>query len=259
MRHAKRWDFHPNWWLMGLLCGNLHAATISLLAVADASIFEGNPDFDLGGTSLVSGTNQKYTRSRAMFRFDLSQLPTGAVITAAEVSLSVTTRPDPDQHGGPVDSNFDLHRLLVSWGEGTGSNLTGSVAQPGSATWNERSSGSAAWSSPGGMIGMDYAEASSSTAFISNLGQYTWGTTSLLVDDVKAWQADPLTNFGFILVSQDEISRGSGRRFGAKEQPGGTTLPAALTVTYTLVPEPVASASCFVALMLFTLRRKRPV
>lgn len=221
-------------------------------------MFEANPIFNLGGTSLVSGTNQRFSRSRAMFRFDLATLPPGAVISAAEVALSVTTRPDPDQHGGPMNSDFNLHRLLVSWGEGTGSLTTGSVAQLGDATWNERHYGIASWASPGALIGVDYVEAPSATTFVSNLGPYLWETTNTLVDDVKTWQADPSTAFGFILVSQNENSLGTGRRFGSKEQPGGSVLPAQLTVTYTVVPEPSVLYCCaagFAGLMLRRVRR----
>lgn len=247
------------WLLFPVLCLPLHAAVISLPAVADASMFEANPDYDLGGTSLVSGTNQQYSRSRALFRFDLGSLPAGALVTDVQVSLVVTRRPDPDQHGGPVDSDFDLYRLLVSWGEGTGSNATGSAAQPGDATWNERHAGSSAWASPGALIGVDYARTASATTAVSGLGTYVWGSSSALVADVKAWQSDPASNFGFILISQAESSLGSGRRFGSKEQPGGTSPPAQLIVTYTVVPEPAVAGLCLVGLAGFALRRARGI
>jgi hypothetical protein len=229
------------WLVYPALCLRLTAATIALPAVADTSLFSGNPDSDLGGTTLVSGTNQQYSQSRALFRFDLSTLPAGAVVTGVEVSLSVTRRPDPDQHGGPTDSDFNLHRLFVSWGEGTGSNATGSGALPGNATWNERHFGSAAWASPGALIGVDYAQTPSATTFVGGIGNYLWGSTPGLVDDVRAWQLDPAANFGFILVSQNEATLGTGRRFGSKEQPGGAIAPAQLIVTYTVVPEPAVA------------------
>ena len=240
-----------------LLCLRLSAATISFSAVADTSLFEGNPDSDLGGTSLVSGTNQQYSRSRALFRFDLGALPAGAVVSGVAVTLYVSKRPDPDQHGGPVDTDFSLHRLFVSWGEGTGSNATGTVAAPGNATWNERHFGATPWASPGALSGVDYAEAASATTFISNVGPYSWGSSAALVDDVRAWQANPAENFGLILVSEGETSLGSGRRFGSKEQPGGLIPPAQLIVTYTVVPEPSAAGLCAVGLAAFALRRTR--
>lgn len=246
-------------WLVYPVLGlPLTAATIALPAVADTSVFSGKPDNDLGGTTLVSGTNQQSSLSRAMFRFDLSALPSGAVVTGAAVSLTVTTRPDPDQHGGPVNSDFSLHRMFVSWGEGTGSNATGSGAQPGNATWNERHFGSTAWASPGALIGVDYAETASATTFVSGVGGYLWGSSAGLVDDVQAWQLDPAANFGFILVSQNEAALGTGRRFGSKEQPGGLIAPAQLIVTYSLVPEPTVAGLWFIGLTgLVFLRGRR--
>lgn len=232
---------------------------MTLAAVADTSIFEANPDADLGGTSLVSGMNQKFSRSRAMFRFDLGALPAGVLVTGVEVLLHVSIRPDPDQFSGPVDSDFSLHRLFVSWGEGTGSNATGSAAQPGNATWNQRHFGVSSWANPGGLIGVDYAETPSAFTAVSNVGPYGWGSTTGLVDDVKAWQADPASNFGFILVSQLETARGSGRRFGSREQPGGLISPARLVVTYSVVPEPTAAGLWLLGLTTLALRRVRRV
>ena len=236
------------WLVYPALCLPLTAATVTLPTVADTSIFSGKPDNDLGGTTLVSGTNQQYSLSRAMFRFDLSALPAGAVVTGAAVTLTVTKRPDPDQHGGPVNSDFNLHRMFVSWGEGTSSNATGSGALPGNATWNERHFGSTPWASPGALIGVDCAETPSATTFVSIEGDYAWGSSSGLVDDVNAWLLDPAANFGFILVSQNEAALGTGRRFGSKEQPGAPVSPAQLIVTYSVVPEPTVAGLWFIGL-----------
>ncbi len=207
---------------------------------------------------MLAGTNQENSRSRALFRFDLSTLPAGAVVTAAQVSLIVTRRPDPDQHGGPVNSDFSLHRLYVSWGEGTGTDATGSVAVAGNATWNQRHFGAISWGNPGGLIGTDYAETPSATTSVGDVGNYVWGPTGNLVSDVAAWQANPAENFGYILVSQNEESPGTGRRFASREQPGGVDAPPArLTVTYTVVPEPSVLLLSMAALAGLALRRVR--
>lgn len=218
-----------------MICARLSAATMTFSAVADTSLFQANPDADLGGSSLVAGTNFTNTRSRGLFRFDLGALPPGAVVTGVEVSLYVSRVPDPDMRGNPASYDFSLHRLLVSWGEGTGSSVTGTVAMPGDATWNDRHFGSAPWASPGALIGVDYVEAASATTAVVNLGGYVWSSGGL-VNDVKAWQENPGSNFGFLLASDDETTLGSGRRFGSREQSGGAVTPPQLTVTYSLVP-----------------------
>lgn len=233
------------------------AATLTLETVADTSLFESKPDANLGGTTLVAGTNQLYSRGRAMFRFDVGSLPPGAVISEVVVSLYVTRRPDPDQHGGPMDSDFSLYRLFVSWGEGSGSDATGSVAMPGVATWNERHFGGTAWASPGGQIGTDFANNPSATTSVSDVGAYLWGSSYELIDDVRSWIENPASNHGFMLLSQNEASLGSGRRFGSKEQPGGEIPPARMTVTYSLVPEPSPGLLVMTGLAGLLLTRKR--
>ena len=237
----------------------LSAATLALAAVADTSIFEAKPDANLGATTLVAGTNQAYSRSRALFRFDVSSIPAAAVITEVQVALYVTRQPDPDQHGGPVNSDFSLYRMFVSWGEGTGTDNTGSAAMAGDATWNERQFTTNSWATPGGLIGTDFSSTPSATTAIGGVGGYVWGSSTALVADVTFWQANPAANFGLILASQDEAALGSARRFGSKEQPGGTIAPAQLLVTYSLVPEPAASGLWLLGLAgVAAASRRRP-
>jgi hypothetical protein len=244
------------WWLFPLLCAPLSAATLTFSAVADTSLFQANPDSDLGGSSLVAGTNFNNSPSRALFRFDLGALPPGAVVSGVELSLYVSKVPDPDMRGTPVSYDFSLYRLLVSWGEGTGSTQTGTVAMPGDATWNARHYSTTPWASPGALIGVDYAETASATTAVTDIGGYVWSSGGL-VDDVKAWQENPASNFGFILASNDETSPGSGRRFGSKEQSGGAVTPPRLTVTYSLVPEPAVAGLWLVGLATLAWRRVR--
>jgi hypothetical protein len=232
------------------------AAQVTLSAVADTSLFENHPDSNLGGTTLVAGTNQQFSRSRALFRFDLGALPSGATITEVHVTLNVTRRPDPDQHGGPVDSDFSLFPLLVDWGEGSGGEVTGSNAQPGDATWNERQFNSNSWGVPGGLAGVDYAGNPSATTSVGGIGTYVWGSSTELVADAQGWLDDPSTNFGFILISQNEGTAGTGRRFASDEQQGGGTSSPQLELVYS-VPEPTVPVLMAMGLLSFSRRRRR--
>ena len=92
---------------------------------------------------------------------------------------------------------------------------------------------------------------------VSGVGNYLWGSTNGMVDDALAWQANLTANFGYILVSNEEASPGSGRRFGSKEQPGGAISPARMIVTYSVVPEPSVAGLWLLALASLTLRRAR--
>jgi PEP-CTERM motif len=242
--------------VLPLLAPALSAATVTLTAVADTSLFENKPDSNLGATTLVAGTNQQFSRARGLFRFDVSAIPAGAVITGVEVHLYVTRQPDPDQHGGPADSDFSLYRMFVGWGEGTGGNATGSVAAAGDATWNERHHAGISWGAPGGLLGTDYASVPSATTSVGNVGPYVWGSSTELIDDVRAWVETPAANFGFILVNQSEGTVGSARRFSATEQPGGLIAPPQLVVTYNAVPEPGMFALTSIGLLGLCLRRR---
>jgi len=233
------------------------AATLTLTAVADTSLYEGKPDFNLGGTTLLAGTNQLNSVGRALFRFDLGSLPAAAVVTSVQVLNYCTRQPDPDQHTGPVESDFSLHRMLVSWGEGSGSGATGSVAMVGDATWNNRHTVGISWGAGGSLNGTDFASDSSATTTVGNVGPYAWGSSTELINDAQGWLADPSSNFGFMLMSQDENSPGSGRRFASKEVSSVGAPAARLVITY--VPEPSVLGMIAVATCAAGWIRRRPI
>ena len=173
------------------------------------------------------------------------------------MTLAVTRRPDPDQHGGPIPSTFGLYRMLVSWGEGTGSGITGSPAKFGEATWSTRFYPLVTWDFPGGGAGVDYVNSPSSSAAVDNVGTYVLQSTPSLIADVETWVNDPSTNSGFMLISDNESTLGTGRRFASKET-ATVTQPAPIrTVTYS-VPE--SSPGLLAALGLtgcFAFKRQR--
>ncbi|MES2474398.1 MAG: DNRLRE domain-containing protein [Verrucomicrobiota bacterium] len=245
------------WLLVCFGIARASAATLSLPSLADTSIYEDKADSNLGGTTLLAGTNHRSSKARGMLKFDVSALPVGAMVTAVQVQLYVTRQPDPDQHGGPAASDFSLHRMLVSWGEGTGSAATGSVSMAGDATWNERHFQAISWGNPGGLAGTDFLENASATTSVGDVGPYVWGSSPELVADVRAWVADPAANFGLMLMSGNEGTNGSARRFSSRNQPGGAILGPQLVITYTMVPEPSAAGMFALAAGLFLLGKRR--
>jgi hypothetical protein len=204
--------------------------TTNLSASADTSLFETNPDMNLGGgTDAPSGTTAGNGgmpfRSRALYKFDLSQLPPNATVTAASLVLTVTRRPSAG-----TSSTFGLHRILRAWGEGAGIG-NGSAASDGDATWNNRLHPSTPWTPAGGGSNVDYVATASASDPVDVLGPYTWSSTPALVADVQAWIQQPGTNFGWMLISSDEGTPLTARRFGTRE--GGSVGPV-LTVQYTV-------------------------
>jgi hypothetical protein len=215
--------------------------SVTLPAVADTSVFEANPDNNLGGlTTLASGTSdgefggtgEGPGKTRALMRFDIaSQLPTNATVLSATLTVNVLRVPLV----GGLDSIFGLHKVLQLWGEGdkAGAGTVGDLATNGEATWNARQYPSVLWGSPGAAAGVDYADAASASALVMGLDAYIFESTSNLVADVQSWLNSSNSNFGWILISNDEGIPTTVRRFGSRES--GTNAPL-LQVEYTTQP-----------------------
>ena len=222
-------------WMYALALGTGLALPIradlvtNLNPLADTSLLETLPDNNLGGLTDVPVGTTPMGRSRGLFKFDLTSLPANATILSVTVTLTVTKLPSP-----AVGSVFALNRVLVDWGEGNGAGAgSGAMATAGEATWNERFYAETAWQSPGAAAGSDYVATFSVTNFIDALGSYTFASSPGLVADVQSWVGNPGTNFGWMLLTQDEGTVGTVRRFATREDPIQTPV---VTVQYTTPP-----------------------
>ena len=199
-----------------------HGVTLALTPSADADIEQFSPDSNFGSAgSAVSGslgTSASHEIRRALFKFDVAgSIPAGAVINSATLQVQVVKIP-----ATPVDSTFDLRRVLQDWSE------TG-------VTWNSRLSPGASWATPGAIGSADSTPTASSSVFVSGLGTNLFPSTGSLVADVQAWVDNPGTNFGWLLISEDEASLRTARHFGTRES--GASAPV-LTIDFT--PPPLA-------------------
>src|SRR5262245_47621192 len=71
------------------------ADSVSLLPVADATLFEVKPTNSLGGaTWFSSGTTQNFTKNRGLVRFDVAgSIPRGSRILGATITVKVMQVP----------------------------------------------------------------------------------------------------------------------------------------------------------------------
>ncbi len=224
----------PTWFLCALCeapCISL-AESVTLHPVADTTLYETTPNNNLGANSdFIAGTTagnagQPY-RNRALLKFDVaSQIPTGATITSASLALLVVKTPSV-----PANSTFGLHRLTVSWGEGSKTGSLGLQATAGEATWISRFFLFPQWGIPGGKAGTDLLANASASTLVGGMGRYTFDSTSNLVADVQFWLDNTNSNFGWILISQDEATASTARRFASRE--GGASAPT-LVIEYTV-------------------------
>ena len=223
-------------WLAGaaLMVPHLiQSQTVTLTAVADTALFQNRPDNNLGGVNFMPiGTTGIGTRNRGLVKFDVAgSVPAGATITSARLGLRIT-------QGDFSMQEVSLHRLLVDWGEGTKSNgptgggSVGASATAGEATWNNRFAPSTPWGAAGGQADVDYAATASASATVGSTGSFTWSSPGM-AGDVRAWLSDPESNFGWMIIFNNESSRGTARRFASRESSTAANRPS-LTVEYEL-------------------------
>ena len=126
---------------------------------------------------------------------------------------------------------MDLHRATADWGEGTsdaGANEgSGAPATTGDATWLHRFFNSTFWATPGGT----FALTPSASQTVSGLGTYTWGSTAGMVSDVQQWLSNPSSNFGWVILGNEEVTVTS-KRFDSRQNAIPSSRPT-LIVRYT--------------------------
>ena len=225
------------------------AGFIAASASRDATIYSGSSSIANGsGQYLFAGRTASGALRRALLQFDLSAIPTDALIVSATLSLHLT-------QAASGEHLVSAHRILGSWTTGssdpTGNEGAGAAAAPADATWTSRSFGSPSmdWAIAGG----DIATAASAFSLIgTDLVRYSISSAGLAAD-VQSWLADPSANHGWILIGDESVNQ-SARRFGSKE--GSTEFAPTLEIEYTVVPAPAAAAVLTIAGLVRPRRRR---
>jgi hypothetical protein len=171
----------------------------------DTYLASGTPSTNYGSHGSLGGNTWTCTgnlcNSRALFKFDLSSIPTGATVTNASLQLFAdlnwSTSPTT---GGPNNAGF-LSRVTSAWSE----NVVTWSSQPGTTTNNQ-------------------VTIPSSTTTAQN---YTLGVTSLVQDMVNS------NNYGFMLKMQDEFNYYKSLMFASSDNINSATKCPILTVSYT--------------------------
>jgi hypothetical protein len=213
---------------------SLWADQVIVVADRDNAIFAESNNSGGVATTFQVGTNNNSRVRRGLIRFDVDgAIPAGSMITGATLSMHLDGASSTDSG----DREVRLHRLLADWGEGTSAGGgagggNGQAPTTNDATWNHRFFDTTAWSTPGG----DFAPAASANAAVSTtLGVFHW-TSNELVSDVQSWLSNPATNYGWIVLGEEDEG-GSSRRFDSRESANADFRPT-LTIDYAPVPEP---------------------
>jgi len=212
------WDISVSVLLSLGIAGTARADSLILNPAGDASISEKNLNTPMGYESTLeagtTGPSAGYKSSRALLRFNpTNSVPTNAIVTSAALILTLTQDP-------PTQTNlwFDLRMLLRAWSESV-------------VTWTNRLSPAAPWSVPGGAAPADYASTVTQSNLIRGVGSYTFASNSNMVADVQSWVSNPDSNFGWILICQQQGLSQRERKFGSREDAANAP---SLVVQYTV-------------------------
>jgi hypothetical protein len=196
--------------------GRASGASVTLRPSKDTTLYSATDLANGAGAFLFAGTSGERRILRSPLAFDLGQIPAGATINSATLTLTINT---------PLARNSNtvrLHRLSADWGEGTSVAPSGggggAAATAGSATWNARFFGTSAWSTPGG----DFSATASASQPVSGSSGTAVFSGTALVADIQGWVNNAAPNFGWILVAQDES--GPAVRFASREGAGAPVL-----------------------------------
>ncbi len=211
--------------------------SVTLTAVADNTLYEDPAGTTSNGAGqyIYSGNQNSGLKRRGVVRFDVSSIPTAALVQSA--SLRVFS----DQAAGSA-VDVSIHRLTATWGEGTsdasGTEASGTAATTNDATWLHRFYSTTFWATPGS----DFVAAASATLSVpATSGVFQeWGGATV-VGDVQGWIDGSSVNAGW-LIRGDEASSTNTRRFASRETATAANRPA-LLVTY--LPSAPTGACCF--------------
>ncbi|MEM3596455.1 MAG: DNRLRE domain-containing protein, partial [Candidatus Bathyarchaeia archaeon] len=153
--------------------------TVTQPSIADTCINEELPNKNYGWHPDIFVNAYSAGRERALVKFELSGISSGASINSARLKLYYC-----DAFGNPAGRTFNAYRVTKDWVEYQ-------------ATWNDYSAGHP-WTNPGG----DYTtEGGSSSTVPATIGQWmVWDVTAI----VKAWIEGGKPNYGFIIKLEQE-------------------------------------------------------
>lgn len=179
-----------------------------------------------GPTIFIGRTGQPQDSiRRGVLAFDIAgAIPAGSKITSVKLTLNLSMA-----SAATEPATVTLYKATADWGEGTSNSQQGRGAPstPGDATWIHTFYDTTKWSKAGG----DYVATASASQSITNVGNYTWGSTPQMVADVQSWLDAPKGNYGWVILG-DETQAATAKVFQSLDGQTESTRPQ-LAVTFT--------------------------
>ncbi|MDJ0881047.1 MAG: DNRLRE domain-containing protein, partial [Gammaproteobacteria bacterium] len=168
----------------------------------DAEIWDQSPNNNYGNADETWVSSANNDKTRTLLRFNMGQVPYGAKILGATLSLE-------RRSGQGANLPVAAHRITNPWIEDE-------------VTWNRRENG-VNWNSSGA----DFENSAVSTTLIGSANiRYEWEIDSL----VQGWVDGTFPNYGVILVPA--VAGMTGERFHTSDHTDSTHWPS-LSITYT--------------------------
>jgi len=194
---------------------------IVLTASKDNTLFESsNGGVSNGaGIHLFTGTTNSGSRRRALIAFDLSTIPAGAKITSVTLTLHISLSVAGTE-------TLALHGVSADWGEGTSNagvlrDGNGVSSKTNDATWIHRFFSNTRWTNAGG----DFDSSTDSAAAADAAGtDVVFNATTAMIARVQGWVDQPSTNFGWIVIGNENGSR-STKRLSSRESTNTSDRP----------------------------------
>lgn len=198
---------------------------------------------DLGG----GGTE----KTRGLLQFDLSAIPTNAIVDSATLRLAFR---EPTNPGSSV--TLSLYKMTTAWVEGTSNSSAPSTT---GATWDTKN-GVTGWSTPGTGAG-DRSTTASSSLTDTFAGSSTTRTDfsftgAGLESDVQDWISNPSQSHGWVLINSDETNASSWKSWWSSEEAQPFDGTPYLDIEYTIIPEPASLALITSGTLLLSMRRR---
>ena len=148
-------------------------------ASKDAPVFQNHPDTNYNDNELVVSQHAAYTQARSYLQFNLSSIPSGAVIIGARLGLWYSY-----SDVGSTDASFGVYKVTGEW---NASNIT----------WTNQTT---------------YATSAAATATVPADPTYDFIYWNI-IDLAKGWCNGSIANNGLVLASTDETSINGARIF----------------------------------------------
>ncbi|MCP4886973.1 MAG: DNRLRE domain-containing protein [Planctomycetaceae bacterium] len=201
-------------------------AALEFAAVADNTIYETFDSSDRSngvGQYLLAGRTGNggdFAALRSLIEFDVSSIPAEATIESVRLELNLSAVAP-----GSGVRDVSIFPVLSPWGEGMshapGAEGNGAASQQNDASWYKRFFPNSAWQQEGGDFNPNTPSATIPIQIVDQV--YTWTSDQMKVD-VSNWLADADSNFGWIILGDEEDDR-TIRKFDSRDAPDASKHP----------------------------------